>query len=65
MGTCSVTQGTQCSRVTYMVGNPKRGANMYIYRYRYRYLCLYRYLHLTHFVVQQKLTQHCKASTLQ
>ena len=38
---------------------------IYIYIYIYGYIYIYVYIYLIHFVIKQKLTQHCKAIILQ
>ena len=44
----------------------KRGEiYIYIYTHTHTYIYIYIYIWLIHFAVQQKLTQHCKATRLQ
>ena len=38
---------------------------VYVYMYIYIYVCVYIYMELNYFAVQQKLTHHCKSTTLQ
>ena len=52
MKTDCITQGTQCSVVTQIGGKSKKEG-------------IYVYIWLIHFILQQKLTQHCKATILQ